>query len=295
MTAGSKNNSGSAYFLLFALAVIWGSSFILMKRGLLLFTPIQIGCLRMFTASLVMIPFAIKNFKSVRPEHWKFLIASGLFGNAIPSILFPLAQTGISSALAGMINTLTPIFTLLIGFLIFGASHAKKNIFGLLIGLAGALLLISGGGRDLQQGTFGASIYVVAATVCYAISMNILRHKLNTLNPLTITSFALLFVGIPMGVAFFFTGLPQQLTPASHVALPVVSIILLGVIGTAVSTVLFNRLIQLSGTLVASSVTYLIPIVATIWGVLDGEHLIWSHFVGLMLILSGVYMINRKP
>ena len=118
MATESKNNSGSAYFLLFALAVIWGSSFILMKRGLLLFTPLQIGCLRMFTASLVMIPFAIKNFRSVKPEHWKFLIASGLFGNAIPSILFPLAQTGISSALAGMINTLTPIFTLLIGFLI---------------------------------------------------------------------------------------------------------------------------------------------------------------------------------
>ncbi len=304
-TTDSAVSKRPAYFLLIALAVIWGSSFIIMKRGLITYTPIQIGCLRMFSAAVVMSPFLIRSFKTVQPSHWKYLLATGLFGNAIPSILFPLAQHGISSSLAGMINTLTPIFTLLLGALVFGMTVTRNRVVGLLLGLVGAVILIGGGRGGVQASSPVYAAYVVAATVCYAISVNILRHKLNGLDPLAITSFALLFIGVPMGAYLFTTDfvartLSDKMTdgllfPAVPVSLlSFTAVFFLGVVGTAISTVMFNKLIQRSGALVASSVTYLIPVVAAFWGFADGESIGMAHAGGLTLILSGVYIINLK-
>lgn len=309
MSSGENSNAkSSAYLLLVVLAVIWGSSFILMKRGLVIYTPLQIGCLRMLCAALVMTPFLLKGFKTVQPHQWKYLLATGMFGNAIPSVLFPLAETGISSSLAGMINTLTPIFTLLLGAFAFGMTVARNRLAGLLIGLVGAVLLISGGNGKMEASGPVFPFYVVCATMCYAISVNVLRHKLSELHPLTITSFALLFIGVPMGGWLFTTDFIQR--TLDHLQdLPDVdvfgsglsattrsfgSVFLLGVFGTALSTVMFNKLIQSSGALVASSVTYLIPVVATLWGVIDGESIGWMHLSGLCLILSGVYLVNMK-
>ena len=299
-TTAAKNSS---YVLLLILAGVWGSSFILMKRGLLCYTPMQIGCLRMLCAMLVMTPFLIRGYREVRPEHWKYLVATGVFGNAIPSVLFPLAETGISSALAGMINTLTPIFTLILGAAVFGMSVTKHRIIGLLIGLAGAILLIVGGNGAISADAPVFPAYVVAATICYAISLNILRHKLNTLDPLTITSFALFFIGMPMGAMLFTTDFIEKtlagpddfMGPLSRTtAISFAAVFILGVLGTALSTVVFNKIIQRSGALAASSVTYLIPVVATVWGLLDHETIGLLHAAGLTLILSGVYLINVK-
>lgn len=303
-STASSDVKRPAYFLLIALAVIWGSSFILMKRGLFAYTPIQIGCLRMFCAAVVMSPFLFRYYKTIQPAHWKYLLATGMFGNAIPSVLFPLAQHGISSSLAGMINTLTPIFTLILGALAFGMAVTRNRVVGLLLGLIGAVLLIGGKGNVSADSPVYA-LYVVAATICYAISVNVLRHKLNGLDPLAITSFALLFIGLPMGAYLFTTDfvertLSEELTdgflfPAVPVsAVSFTAIFLLGVLGTAISTVMFNKLIQRSGALVASSVTYLIPIVAACWGFADGESIGVVQIGGLGLILTGVYIINIK-
>lgn len=303
-------DSRKSYFLLAALAVIWGSSFILMRAALSVYTPQQIGCLRMLFAAIVMSPFLFKGFNSVQPHHWKYLLATGVFGNAIPSILFPLAQTGISSALAGMINTLTPIFTMLLGAAAFGMIVPRSSVYGLLTGFVGAVMLIAGGNGTLQASSPLYPLLVVGATVCYAISVNVLRHGLAGLHPLTITSFALLFIGVPMGGYLFTTdfvertlyGLAQPSSATGILILPfdgvsplvtgLGAIFLLGVLGTAISTVLFNRLIQLSGAMVASSVTYLIPLVATVWGISFGERIEWLHLGGLALVLTGVYVIN---
>ncbi|MFM7218272.1 MAG: DMT family transporter [Bacteroidota bacterium] len=305
-------NSRKSYVLLATLALIWGSSFILMRVGLSVYTPQQIGCLRMLFAAVVMSPFLFSGFKSVQPRHWKYLLATGVFGNAIPSILFPLAQTGISSALAGMINTLTPIFTVLLGAAAFGMIVPRSSVYGLLTGFAGAIMLIAGGNGTLHASSPLYPFLVVAATVCYAISVNVLRHGLAGLHPLTITSFALLFIGLPMGsyllttdfVARTLNGLSQPATISGNAmlsfngispfALGLFAIFLLGVLGTAVSTVMFNRLIQLSGAMVASSVTYLIPLVATCWGFSFGEKIEWLHLGGLALVLTGVYLINQR-
>lgn len=299
---------GGSWMLLILLALVWGSSFILMKRGLLAYTPVQIGCLRMTCAALVMSPFLIRGYKSVQPWQWKYLVITGLFGNAIPSILFPLAESGLSSALAGMINALTPVFTLLLGAVVFGTIVSRQRIIGLSLGFIGAVLLILGGNGVLSADAPVFPLYVVLATVCYAISVNVLRHKLSGLDPLTITAFALLFIGMPMSVILFTTDFIAQssahwnhvsVDPVFPVAVPdtVMSfsaVMLLGVFGTALSTVVFNRIIQRSGALVASSVTYLIPVVATCWGFADGEVLGAFHLMGLGLILGGVYLINKS-
>lgn len=295
MNTSARSNRSSAYLLLFMLAVIWGSSFILMKRGLEVYTPMQIGCLRMFCAALVMTPFVARSFQNVQSGQWKFLLLAGLLGNAIPSVLFPLAETRISSALAGMMNTMTPIFTLLVGFTLFSMAVTRNRIIGLVVGMTGALLLIAGKGGGEEATSFNVyAVYIVLATVCYAFSVNILRHKLDQLEPVAIASFALIMVGVPMGIYLFATDFMDRTLAAPAIAIPISSIVILGVLGTALSTVLFNRLIQLSGALVASSVTYLIPIVAAFWGFIYGETISTIQLLGLGCVLAGVYLINMK-
>lgn len=283
------------YLLIAFLAVIWGSSFILMKRGLIVYTPIQIGALRIFVAFLFMLPVVIRYFRTIEKSKWKYLIATGFLGNGIPSILFPLAQTKISGSLAGMINSLTPIFTLIVGLLFFGMKAGRNRILGLAIGLFGVILMITGqtGSIGLSEGNVYA-LYVVLATVCYAFSVNILRFKLSEIDSLKLSAFALFCVGIPMGILLFSGDFIQRTvsTPGSGIA--VFYIIILGLLSTAISTILFNRLIKSSGALAASSVTYLIPVVAVLWGLWDHEILGIYHVIGLLSILSGVYLVNKK-
>jgi drug/metabolite transporter (DMT)-like permease len=166
-----------SYILISILAVIWGSSFILMKRALLVYTPVQVGAFRILTAFLFLLPFIVGHFKKIDRKNWKYFLASGFLGNGIPSILFPWSETRISSALAGMINSLTPIFTLIVGVLIFKMVVSRNKVIGLGIGLAGAIILIVGNGNFFGDANLHALIVVVAA-ICYAFSINILNYKL---------------------------------------------------------------------------------------------------------------------
>jgi drug/metabolite transporter (DMT)-like permease len=276
------------------LALIWGSSFILMKRGLDVYTPYQVGALRMLAAFLTMFPFVINSFSKVSASKWKFIAATGILGNGIPAFLFPLAETGISSSLAGMMNSLTPVFTLIIGVTFFKMMVTRNRVLGVLVGLAGAVMLVT---TDVTPGVSNDYIFamaVIASTVCYAVSVNILRHQLGSLDSMFNTGFALLFVGPPAGAFLFSTDFIQRTTNIDVALIPLSSILILGVVGTGVSTFLFNKLIKSSGALFASSVTYLLPIVAVMWGFFDGEKFNLFYFFGLALVLSGVYLINKK-
>lgn len=290
-----KAPRNSAYLLIAILAVIWGSSFILMKRGLEVYTPYQVGAIRMFVSFVCMFPFVMGSFRKVESSKWKFLAATGLLGNGIPAILFPLAETNVSSAVAGMINSLTPLFTLIVGMLWFKMGTEKNRLIGLFVGLIGAAMLIFGKvGGALVEGNPSYSWYIVLATVCYALSVNIIRYKLATTGSILNTGFALLFVGIPAGIYLFNTDFIVRTQTSQGAGFSLLCIVLLGMLSTALSTVLFNVLIKKSGALVASSVTYLIPIVATLWGLADHESLGVIHVLGLGSILFGVYLINRK-
>jgi len=289
-----KNNSTSAWTLMIVLAVIWGSSFILMKRGLEVYTPFQVGAIRMGASFLCLTPFLFSALKKVPRGKWKYLFAAGWLGNGIPSILFPLAETHLNSALTGMLNSLTPLFTFIIGISLFKMKFSQHKIYGLVIGLIGACLLVAGRNSDDAQSDLLFAAAVIVATLCYGTSVNIIRSKLAEIDSISNTAMALFFTGIPMGASLFFTDFASRMQNNSGAGMSLIYVLILAILGTALSTVLFNKLIKISGALFATSVTYLIPIVAVVWGLADNEKLTPLHFLGLSGALIGVYLINKS-
>jgi drug/metabolite transporter (DMT)-like permease len=282
--------------ILIALALIWGSSFILMKRGMVVYASDEVAALRIFIAFLVLTPLIFKHVKKSQLKYWPAFLGMGMLGNFIPAFLFTKAETVISSSLAGMLNSLTPLFTLLFGVLLFKIKTKLWNALGILIGFIGAIgLLITGKSEDMGSNlTYG--LFVVLATVCYALSVNIIKKFLNEVPSVTATVWALLFIG-PMAGIYLFTGTHFvehfQTHPKALSSLGYVSI--LAIFGTAVSVIIFNVLIRNTNALFASSVTYLIPIVAMCWGIFDGEAVLLEHFIWIVVILLGVYLVNKKP
>ena len=288
-----NKNSPLAIILLLILALIWGSSFILMKRGLEVFSSSQVAALRMFIAFLFIIPFSFKYVKKAESKDWFKFLAIGMCGNFIPAFLFTAAQTGISSSLTGMLNSLVPFCTLILGILFFNAKAERNKILGIAIGLIGAIgLLIPARFSDLGTNiNYGG--YVVIATVFYGTSVNLIRKYAGNYHSITTACWAMLMVG-PFGGIYL---LLSDFSSATHnplfwSSLGYVSI--LAIAGTALSVMLFNLLVKNMGTLYSSSVTYLIPIVAIGWGVFDGEVITLRHILSILVILCGVYLVNRK-
>lgn len=281
-----------AWGLLILLSLIWGSSFILIKKGLIALSATEVGALRIFSASLVMMPVALVKWKDIQRAQIKYLIIVGLSGSLVPAFLFAIAQTKTTSSVTGVINALTPIFTLLIG-LFFYRQKANANIWwGILIGFSGAMTLVLSGAGTPASFNFYA-LLIVLATVLYAINLNVIKFHLQGLRSLTITSVSLLFVGPISGLfLWFFTDLSDRLHE-EEVRLSIFYIVLLGLFGTAIALIIFNKIVQLTSTVFTSSVTYIIPIVAIFWGLLDGELLGLAEWVGVLLILCGVYLTNR--
>jgi drug/metabolite transporter (DMT)-like permease len=288
-------NRGSALFLLIILSLIWGTSFILMKRGLVVFSPDEVGALRVTAASLVLLPFAFTNLKALpKEQYWKPFL-SGMLGIFIPAFLFATAQTRMESSIAGVMNALTPIFTLIIGIIVFQQKFKPLAAVGFLLSLAGTVVLILSRSGGTMGGVNYFAFLVVIACICYGCNVNFLKFQLAGLSSMTITSLALLFIG-PLAILylFAFTDFTSNLseTPGAWAACGY--IVLLGIMSTTVATLLFTRLIKISSPIFASSVTYIIPIVAVVWGVLDGEHLYPGHYIGMATIIGGVYLANKK-
>ncbi|MBC8265995.1 MAG: DMT family transporter [Flavobacteriales bacterium] len=280
------------YFILIFLAIIWGSSFILMKRGLEVYSYTQVAALRLFIAFLSLLPFVVRAFKKVAKKHWLAIVITAFLGNGIPAFLFTKAQTHLDSSFVGILNSLTPLFTLLLGIYFFKSRPTKTNIFGIIIGLSGAFLLSSSN----LDGFFTINFYtllVVLATLFYAVSVNVIRKYLADLDAISISALAFLFIGPACGI-YIFRGnfIPLLYSEGGVDAL--IYIAILAIIGTSLAVVIFNKLIKDSSAIFASSVTYLIPIVAIFWGIWDGEHILLTHIVGATIILCGVYLVNKK-
>lgn len=275
------------------LAFIWGSSFILMKKGLVAYSSSEVAALRMVIAFLCFLPFILYNIKKVDKKYWKYLIIVGLFGNGIPAFLFTKAETGISSSLAGMLNSLVPLFTITLGVLFFKVPTNKLKFIGVFIGLIGAVMLITGNGFNIGESETSYSFYVIAATLCYAISVNTIKKYLQEVNSIVVSSFAFLFIGPPLLIYLFTTDFvyttfnnPEATTALSY-------IFILSLFGTAFSLIIFNMLVKQTSALFASTVTYLIPVFAIMWGVLDGELINLIQVLGIVVILVGIYFVNK--
>jgi drug/metabolite transporter (DMT)-like permease len=283
------------WIYLAVLAVIWGSSFILMKVGLKCFDPRQVASIRLFVSWCALLPLVAHRFKEVKKEKFRFIFATGLLGNGIPAFLFAIAQTNVSSSLAGMLNSLTPVFVVLIGILFFKSVFKISQMLGVVTGLAGAFALILISSKaNVFSGNAWFGLLIVLATICYGFSVTIIRTYLHHVDAVLITGFALFIAGIPSGIYLFTTDFISRFSVYDHVWKCFLSVVALGLLNTAFSTVLFNKLIKISNALYASSVTYLIPIVAILWGVLDGEIINWKHILAMLAILTGIYLINYE-
>ncbi len=291
MNESTKNWQAWALFAL--LALIWGSSFILMKYGLQSFSYSQIGMIRVSLAFWFTFIIAFRRLRFLRKKDILPLLVVGLLGNAIPYLLFPLAVTKLDSGLVGILNSLVPLFTLIIGVLFYKAKVGIPSVVGILIGLAGAVwLLMPGVEIDPTKLQYGA--LPILATLCYAISINTLSSWLRHLDSLTITLLSLLFVGIPATIYVFTTDFVSIMQTDDKAWISLSYVAILGIVGSSLAVIIFNYLIKNTDSLFASSVTYLIPLVALIWGVVDGENIGIDHVFGMGAILLGVYVVNAR-
>ncbi|RWW93801.1 DMT family transporter [Flavobacterium cerinum] len=281
------------WYLLALLSLIWGSSFILMKRGLEGLSPFQMGALRIIFCAVFLLIIGFKSLKSIPLGQWKFIALTSLFGTFMPVFLFSYAQTQINSSISAILNSLTPLNTLLIGATVFGLQFQRRQLFGVLIGLIGCTLLIYNGAINNPNQNYYYALFVVAASVCYASNVNLIKKYLSDLSPLSISTGNFVVMLLPALVILFFSGFADVAAlPETHKAMMYVAI--LAVLGTGIANIVFFKLIQMSSPIFASSVTYLIPVVAFGWGVLDNESLTATQAVGAAIILVGVYFSARK-
>lgn len=292
-TSTKLQNPLLVWGLLALLAGIWGSSFILVKKSLVVFDPAQVGSLRIFSAFCFFLPFFLYNLKKIPFAKAKYFLLAGLLGNLLPSFLFSLAGSKLDSGVSGALNSTTPLFTLIIGASFFGNKITQRQSFGIVLGFIGAILLILAGASGFHVN--GYAFFVILATLLYGINLNITKKYLTGLgiDSFLITSCIFMTIGpIAAGVLFSTDFVSKLQEPNAIQAL--VFAVLLGVLGSAIAMVLFNRLIQMTSAVLASSVTYLIPIVAILWGVIDGEAILFQHYLGMSIILIGVYLVNKS-
>ncbi|HEY3373232.1 MAG TPA: DMT family transporter [Prolixibacteraceae bacterium] len=281
------------FAILMLLAFIWGSSFILMKIGLKSFSSDQAAAIRIFLASLVLLPISLKQLKLLQRKDLPSLLIAGFIGSLFPAFLFMKAETKIDSSLAGMLNSLTPVFTLVVGLLFHKTAFRWMQAAGLSLGLAGATGLILAG-EGLHLGTVNSyALYIVLATCFYAISINQIKSRLSHLTGIQVTSLSFLFIGPVAGIYLLTTNFAPVVAQAGWPG-HLLALATLGILGTALAMLLMNSLIRYSSAVTASSVTYVIPIFAIMWGMLDHERISLLHMACMALILAGVYLINLK-
>lgn len=292
----------SKWFILIMLALVWGSSFILMKKGLDGgMNAYQLGAYRIIFTSLFLLPILGKELFKIKKKKIKYIILAGFLGNFFPIFLFALAQTEISSSISSTLNSFTPLNTLIIGSVFFGLTFSKKQIFGLLIGIVGCLTLVYAGASGNPTKNYWFALLVIIATWCYASNINLVKKHLHDVSPLVITVGNFAFLLLPALLILAFNGFSFQFTQSTTDTIgisdsihPLVYVAILGIIGTGLANIYFYRLIQMSSPIFASNVTYLIPVVATIWSIIFNENVTGLQVLGTGIILIGVYITNRK-
>lgn len=278
-----------------ALVLVWGSSFILMKHALIAFTAVQIGAARIVFAALLTLSFAWPQLKEFRKEDIPAFLIVALLGNSIPYLLFPIAVEHVPSGVVGITNSMTPLFTLLVGLIAFGRALRWVRALGVAVGFVGALILINPFDDHSSVGqSWPYLLLAVLAAACYGVSINTIGDRLKHLSPRAITLFAMLGASVPSVGILAATNFPAQFTGSPEMWSSLAAIAFLGLVGTSLSMVVFNRLIAMTTPLFAASTTYVIPIVALAWGLVFGEELLFNHYIGMVTILVGVWMVNRK-
>ena len=283
------------WIFLFLLALIWGSSFILIKKSLIGLSPMQLGSLRIIITGFILFIAGFNSLKNLSKNAIKWIAMSGFLGTFFPAFLFAYAETEIDSAIASILNSIVPINTILFGFLAFNIISTKRQIIGVLIGFAGAILLISNGAAINPNQNYWYAFLVIIATVMYAFNINIIKRHLQDIPPLTIAVGNFMVIIVPAFLVLIYSGFfTQQVLQGPNFSISIFYVFLLSLFGTAIAKVLFNNLVQISTPVFASSVTYIMPIVAVFWGLLDNEVFSFWQGIATLIILGGVYLANSK-
>ena len=276
------------------LSIVWGSSFILIKKALIGLTPLQLGALRTLFAGIFLLIIGFRKLKTIKKEEWKWISISAFIGTFIPAFLFAFAETEIDSAIASILNSTTPIMTLLLGAAAFSIGFSRNQLLGVIVGLIGSFFLIWSGSEVNPNQNYWYAGLILCSSVCYACNVNIIKRYLQNVSALAITVGQFSIIVIPAIIVLVSSGFFYEATLQSETLYPSLGyLLILAIIGTGIAKVLFNSLVQLSAPVFASSVTYTIPIVALMWGVLDGEQFSWFQLLAAAVILVGV-LLSRK-
>ena len=289
------NTEQKKWFFLFILAITWGSSFILIKKGLQGLSPLQLGSLRTVISTLFIFTIGFKSLKTIQSHQWKWIVITGFLGTFFPSFLFAFAETEVDSGVVSILNSLVPLNTILIGLAVFKITSTKTQVFGVILGFIGASMLIFNSMELHPDQNYLYAGFVVLATVMYASSVNIIKRYLQDVKPIAIATGNFVAIVIPAVLVLSFSNFfTTQTFENAAIYRSIGCVAILSLFGTVMAKIIFNTLIQISSPVFASSVTYLMPVVALLWGLLDGEVFGLNQGLASLLIVSGIYLANKK-
>lgn len=282
------------FIILGVLSLVWGSSFILIKKALIAFHPFDLACMRLTVSALAFTPVIIYHRKRIPWKRWKLFLTVGLCGSGVPAFMYFLAQTNINSMVSGLLNSLTPIWTLIIGIMIFKNPMDKYKTIGVIIGFIGAASLMIFGESEGSNSNLWYGLFIVIGTLCYGMSGNLVKHYLQDVDSIIISATSFFLVGVPALIMLLLHGTIFDVTYSEQAMYSFGALLLLSLIGTVLATIIFYKLIQETNAVFGSSVAYIMPLIAIFWGFLDGETLGLVVLVSMALILSGVYLIKKQ-
>lgn len=283
------------WIYLILLSLVWGSSFILIKKGLVGLSPLELGSFRIIFSSLFLLLVGFKSLLKINRSQWSWIFLSAFLGSFFPVYLFAFAETEIDSAIASILNSTTPLMTLIFGILFFRIVFSQNKALGVIVGLLGTLGLIFSSAKVNPDQNYFYSGLVIVASACYAINVNIIKRYMHDISALGITTGNFLVLLIPSVIVLYFTGFSVSEVAINPVlSLSLLYVLILGVVGTGIAMIIFNKLIQISDPVFSTSVTYTIPLVALGWGFLDGEVFSYLQLISALVILLGVFLVNRS-
>jgi drug/metabolite transporter (DMT)-like permease len=266
-----------------------------MKKVLVGLTPVQLGSLRIVFSGIFLFLVGFNKIKSITAKDWKWVGITAFLGTFFPVFLFAYAQTNIDSSIASILNSLVPLNTVIIGFVIFKITSTKRQVFGVFLGLLGAILLIANGSLINSNQNYLFAVLIILATISYATSVNVLKRHLQNMNALTIAVGNFVVIIVPAIIILVMSDFFRvEILESPNFKPALFYLVILSLFGTALAKVLFNKLVHVATPVFASSVTYLMPIVAIFWGVLDGERLSLLQIVASVVILFGVYLAHKR-
>ena len=289
------DKNSKKWIYLFLLSGIWGSSYILIKKGLVGLSPIQLSCFRIVITSFILVFFGLRHVRNLSRNQWKWLFFTGFFGTFFPTFMFAYSETKIDSSVVAVLNGLTPLFTLFIAVLFFGYTFRKLQFLGVAVGLLGTVMLINDEYSSKPFSNANYSLLVLIASLCYGFNVNILKYKLKGVSSIGIAIGNFLAITPPALILLLLSDFSwNTFYKEEDIITSLLFVFILASMGTALAKVMFNELVTISSPVFSVSTTYLLPIVAIGWGILDGESFGISKFISAFIILIGIYLITKK-